>query len=303
MSDPARWRSPEGGGPSEARDLLRHAAAPKAFDAAARARNAAAIAKISAGAVSAPTTFVGAKLLAKVGLAGLLAVTAGAGVQRARAHHAPHAPVAHVVAAPSSARPVAHPPVADRAAHIADRASAPSAPVVESHAPVIAQPVAPAPVAPSPVAPVAVAPVAVAHAPIAPSHPVVREHPTQPAAPSETVATPPSTAGAITSSGVVSPHVVPTAAAPEEPLVREASMLGAAVASIDSDPAAALANLDHHAREFPSGQMAAERDFLAVRALLNLHREADARARGEALSSRSPASPYSARVRRLFSSK
>lgn len=296
MSDPARWRSPESDGPSEARDLLRHAAAPKAFDAAARARNAAAIAKISAGTVSAPTTFVGAKLIAKVGLAGLLAVTAGAGVQRARAHHA-HAPVAHVVVAPSSARPVAPPPVADRAAHVADRAPEPTAPAVESRAPVIAQPVAPAPVAPA-----LVAPVAVAHAPIASSHPPVRAHPTQPAAPTETVAATPSRAGAIASSGVVSPHVVPTAAAPEEPLVREASMLGAAVASIDSDPAAALANLDHHAREFPSGQMAAEREFLAVRALLNLHRDAEARVRGEALASRFPSSPYVARVRRLFSS-
>lgn len=289
MNDPARWRSSEGGAPSEARELLRHAAAPKAFDAAARARNAAAIAKISAGAVSAPTTVVGAKLIAKVGLAGLLAVTAGVGVQRVREHRAPHAPVAHVVAAPPPvARPVAPPPVEERAARVLAPSPVAPQPVAESRAPATAAPAEHAHV--------------VAHASAAPSRVATHARPSQPTESAANAVVAPAGNGASESSGVVSPHVVPTEAAPEEPLQREISMLGSAAASIDSDPAAALANLDRHAREFPSGQMAPEREFLAVRALLSLHRDAEARTRAEALERRFPSSPYVARVRRLLPS-
>jgi hypothetical protein len=44
-------------------------------------------------------------------------------------------------------------------------------------------------------------------------------------------------------------------------------------------PADALAAADLHAREFPHGQLAEEREVLAITALVSLGRNADARAR------------------------
>jgi hypothetical protein len=299
MNDPARWRSPGGDAPSEARELLRHASAPRAFDAAARARNAAAIAKISAGAATAPTLF-GAKLMLKVGLAGLLAITAGATLQRVRAHRegpaargaavvvaaptASAAPVAPVRETERGARPTIPAVVAERAAHVAALVERPTeaaqvAPVEAPHVVATQPPMAPIPT----VAVVAPArPRAVASA-VGAGH----------------VAAPPSAAVA-GASGYVGPHGVPALAAPAEPLQREADLIDSAVRSLNADPSASLAALDRHAREFPAGQMAVEREFLAVRALRSLGRDADARARAAALANRYPASPYAARARHLF---
>ncbi len=288
MNDPARWRSPDGDAPSEAKELLRHAAAPRAFDAAARARNAAAIAKISAGAAAAQTTTLfGAKLVAKVGLAALVAISAGVSMQRVRArrdgHHAPAvarvtSPVASpaLVAAPPerAARVAAPTPTPDRGA-VADRSAEPPAPTAAL--PQIAPERAP-------VAPVVAPPVA---------HPRVVAH-------REPAVAAPVAAGGVSQAGYAPPHVVPTMAAPAEALERETGLIGAAVGSFDRDPQGALAALDRHAREFPSGQMAAEREFLAVRLLRSLGRESDARARADALATRYPSSPYAARARRLF---
>lgn len=64
------------------------------------------------------------------------------------------------------------------------------------------------------------------------------------------------------------------------------------------DPAAALAILDDHERAFPRGQLADEREFMAVDALRRLGRRAEADARGEALLRRSPSSPYARVLRR-----
>ncbi len=160
MNDPARWRSPDGDAPSEARELLRHAAGPRAFDAAARARNAATIAKISAGAVSAPTTTLfGAKLAAKVALAALVAISASVTVQRVRAHREPH----HAAVVARSASPTVPAPIAERAARV-------EGPSVESARVAVVETAAErpssivAPVVAAPAAPV-VAPALVAAAP------------------------------------------------------------------------------------------------------------------------------------------
>ena len=77
-------------------------------------------------------------------------------------------------------------------------------------------------------------------------------------------------------------------------------MLEQARALLDARPGDALAKLDAHAAEFPSGQLAAERELLAVRALAKLGRVSEARTRGEALVARSRGSPYESRVRALL---
>lgn len=291
MNDPARWRSPDGDAPSEARELLRHAAAPRAFDAAARARNAAAIAKISAGAVSAPTTtLLGAKLAAKVGLAALVAVSASVTVQRVRAHREPH----HTAVVARAASPTAPAPIAERAARVeappaVTRPTAAVAPAAQRPSAIAAPAVVVAPAAP-----VVESVVAAAPAPVERPHVVVASpHRASPIAA-------PSPEGGVASSGYAPPHVVPTMAAPADALERESGLLTAAAGSAERDPQGALAALDRHAREFPSGQMAPEREFLAVRLLRSLGRESDARARADALAARYPSSPYAARARRLF---
>lgn len=300
MNDPARWRSPGGDAPSEARELLRHAAAPRAFDAAARARNAAAIAKISAGAATAPTLF-GAKLMVKVGLAGLLAITAGATLQRVRAHREVPAARGAAVVAAAPVSPVASPPVRD-----AERGARPTSPaVVAERAARVAALVERPREAPQPT-PVAAPQVVVPRPSVvaSPTLPVVAATRPRAVAPTgaagHVAASPSAGLGAV--SGYVGPHGVPSLAAPPEPLQREAELLEAAARSVNGDPRASLVELDRHAREFPNGQMAVEREFLAVRALRSLGRDADARARAAALADRYPASPYAARARHLFES-
>jgi hypothetical protein len=88
----------------------------------------------------------------------------------------------------------------------------------------------------------------------------------------------------------------------EDPLEREGRLLQSAGASVDADPRSALAGLDQHEREFPRGQLAAERELLAVQALRNLGRNDEARARGEALIARFPRTPYASRTRHLLDS-
>jgi hypothetical protein len=61
-----------------------------------------------------------------------------------------------------------------------------------------------------------------------------------------------------------------------------------------------LAAADAHRKKFPSGQLAADREYLAIRALKKLGRDDDARARGEAFLAKYPQSPYALYVRKLI---
>jgi hypothetical protein len=58
--------------------------------------------------------------------------------------------------------------------------------------------------------------------------------------------------------------------------------------------------LETHRREFPRGQLAAEREFLAVQALLQMNHTADAKKRAEELGVHYPSSSYAARAARLI---
>jgi len=105
-------------------------------------------------------------------------------------------------------------------------------------------------------------------------------------------------------------HVLPAPAAPPpslqpsqpsiDPLTRETELITAARAAIASAPSAALASLDEHQRDFPDGQLAPEREFLAVDALRRLNRQGEARQRSLDLTRRFPSSSYGARALQIL---
>jgi hypothetical protein len=81
---------------------------------------------------------------------------------------------------------------------------------------------------------------------------------------------------------------------PEE--ASEDALLHRAHAASSSDPRQALALTAEHARRFPNGMLAHEREVLAIEALARLGRRDDARARATAFSASYPGSPYQSRV-------
>ena len=89
-------------------------------------------------------------------------------------------------------------------------------------------------------------------------------------------------------------------AAPTDALAREIPLIDAARSDLATSPARALAALDAHRRQFPRGQLAAEREFLTVQALLQTNRTADAKQRAAELATRYPSSSYAARAARLI---
>ena len=77
-------------------------------------------------------------------------------------------------------------------------------------------------------------------------------------------------------------------------------MLEEARAMLDRYPSGALSVLERHAATFPVGQLGMERELLAVRALRRLGRQAEARARGDALLRQASGSIYEPRVRAML---
>jgi hypothetical protein len=76
-------------------------------------------------------------------------------------------------------------------------------------------------------------------------------------------------------------------------LSRERAIIEQArMASARQDPAGALSALSEHARIFPAGRLAEEREALAVGALVDLGRFAEARERGGRFKKRYPASVF-----------
>jgi len=95
-------------------------------------------------------------------------------------------------------------------------------------------------------------------------------------------------------------HRTVTAPLPADALTREIGLVDAARRALAAAPGQALAAADAHRRAFPDGQLAAEREFLAVEALRRLGRIEDARQRARALEARYPSSSYAARAARLL---
>jgi hypothetical protein len=88
--------------------------------------------------------------------------------------------------------------------------------------------------------------------------------------------------------------------APNDSLAREIPLIDTGRSELATAPSRALAALETHRREFPRGQLAAEREFLAVQALLQMNRLAEAKRRAEELATRYPTSSYAARAARLI---
>lgn len=99
-------------------------------------------------------------------------------------------------------------------------------------------------------------------------------------------------------SPVVSAARSAPAAEEADTLPREVALLDRARAS--QDPNAKLAILAEHARTFPNGKLALEREVFAIEALLQAGRTDEARSRGEALIRTQPSSPHAARVRKML---
>ena len=87
---------------------------------------------------------------------------------------------------------------------------------------------------------------------------------------------------------------------PNDMLAREVPLIDAGRSELATAPSRALATLETHRREFPHGQLAAEREFLAVQALVQMNRIADANKRAHELSTHYPTSSYAARAARLI---
>jgi hypothetical protein len=98
----------------------------------------------------------------------------------------------------------------------------------------------------------------------------------------------------------VAPAAAAPAPTPTDLLAREVPLIDAARSDVATSPSRALASLETHRREFPHGQLAAEREFLAVQTLLQMNRIAEAKKRAEELASRHPTSSYAARAGRLI---
>ena len=88
--------------------------------------------------------------------------------------------------------------------------------------------------------------------------------------------------------------------APTDTLVWETALVDAARRDLAAAPAQALASLETHRREFRHGQLAAEREFLAVEALRRLGRTGEARQRATELQAHYPNSSYAKRAARLL---
>ena len=86
----------------------------------------------------------------------------------------------------------------------------------------------------------------------------------------------------------------------DDSLAREVPLIDEGRADLATAPSRALAVLETHRREFPHGQLAAEREFLAVQALLQMNRMVDAKKRADDLAVHYPSSSYAARAARLI---
>lgn len=82
----------------------------------------------------------------------------------------------------------------------------------------------------------------------------------------------------------------------------EAELLLQAKRAMPDAPRRALGLADRHARKFPDGVLAEERELIAIRALVALERTSDAQRRARAFEQTHPASPHLAAVHRALES-
>lgn len=95
----------------------------------------------------------------------------------------------------------------------------------------------------------------------------------------------------------------PAGGALESALPAEAKLLQTARSFLGDSPALALELSERHQREYPNGQLGAEREFIAIAALLGLGRRQEAEQRAAPALSRAPDSLYARRLRSLLEGK
>jgi hypothetical protein len=83
-------------------------------------------------------------------------------------------------------------------------------------------------------------------------------------------------------------------------LANELRLLDDARRRLEREPLHALREIERHTAEFPYGALSAERELMAVDALLRLGRRSDAEQRARVLLQRYPGSMYKDRVRSLL---
>jgi hypothetical protein len=94
----------------------------------------------------------------------------------------------------------------------------------------------------------------------------------------------------------------PSIASPPVENESEAAMLRRAQDALGASPSKALEITSQHMARFPSGNLAQEREVLAIQALLALGRAGEARARAAQFATRYPGSAHLRRIEVLFSS-
>lgn len=119
--------------------------------------------------------------------------------------------------------------------------------------------------------------------------------------PTVTVVPAPSSAPAATPSSSAPVNAHPRSAPTEAPKVSELDLMRDAKAALPVDPNQALTILNRHARLYPSGVLAQEREVLAIDALLRLGRKSEASARAARFSSNYPASAHWPHIQRSLS--
>lgn len=93
----------------------------------------------------------------------------------------------------------------------------------------------------------------------------------------------------------------PSEAAFGEPtLLEEARTLEKARSAVQSDPALALELVNDHQRDYPTGQLSAERELIAIQALMRLGRRDEALRRAAPSLNRAPRSLYAKRLRSII---
>ena len=104
----------------------------------------------------------------------------------------------------------------------------------------------------------------------------------------------------VVASGVSAARAIPAADPGAQSLEREIQLLERARQLMKVNPPMALSTLDQHRREFSSGTLVLERQFLEVEALLQLGRRDQAVARAADLRARAPGSLYERRLTQLL---
>jgi len=87
------------------------------------------------------------------------------------------------------------------------------------------------------------------------------------------------------------------------PLEDELTLLQRASSALGRDPGTTLVLAEQHARDYPAGMFAQEREMLAVKALLKRGRAAEAFERAARFIAENPSSAYAVRLREMLATK